>query len=287
MWHAISTMLAERFNRDEIRERRELPGGELHSAWYIRYGEHEVFIKSDSRELLQKFTNEADQLAMLARSHTVRIPEVYGVGSAKDESFLLLEFMVERPFDAHGAYCLGQQLARLHQWSEQPQFGLDVDNDLSTLTQPNAWQRRWSVFYAEQRIGWQLQLAAEKGLYFGDIDKIITQVNERLHDRQPQPSLLHGDLWPDNCANSSLGGFLYDPACYWGDRECDLAMLPLYDRLLPQIYDGYQSVWPLDKGFIDRQPLYQLYYLLNRANLFGGEHIAIASEALDKVLSND
>ncbi len=285
MWHAIDNMLAETFTRDEIRERRELPGGELHRAWYLRYGSAEIFVKSDSRELLQKFTNEADQLDMLGRSKTVRVPKVYGVGSERDSSFLVMEYIPERPFDAHGAYCLGQQLARLHQWSEQPQFGLDFDNDLSTLTQPNAWQRRWSTFFAEQRIGWQLQLAAEKGLVYGDIDGIITRIEEMLHEHQPQPSLLHGDLWPDNCANSAGGNFLYDPACYWGDRECDLSMLPLYPELLPQIYDGYQSVWPLDKGFIRRQPVYQLYYLLNRANLFGDQHINLAGQALDRVLS--
>jgi hypothetical protein len=51
------------------------------------------------------------------------------------------------------------------------------------------------------------------------------------------------------------GPLLFDPACYWGDRECDLAMLPLYPELPPQIYDGYQSVWPLESGFIERQPL--------------------------------
>lgn len=287
MWHAISTMLAEHFDRDEIHERRQLPGGELHSAWYIRYGNQPLFIKSDTRELLQKFTSEADQLGLLARSNTVRVPKVFGVGSSRDESFLILEYIQERPFDAHGAYCFGQQLARLHRWSEQPQFGLDFDNDLSTVTQPNAWQRRWSSFYAEQRIGWILQLAAEQGLTFGNIDNIIELIATRLYDHQPQPSLLHGDLWPDNCANSDQGAFLYDPACYWGDRECDLAMLPLCNTLLPQIYDGYQSVWPLDKGFIERQPIYQLYYLLNRAYLFGGEHIAHASAALDNVLNQD
>ncbi len=284
MWNAISTLLAENGVAQEILEKRELPGGELHSAWYLRYGSLDVFVKSDSRDQLQKFTSEADQLAMLARSKTVKVPEVYGVGSVRDESFLLLEYIPPRPFDAHGAWCLGQQLARLHQWSEQPQFGLDRDNDLSTVVQPNAWQRRWSVFFAEQRIGWQLQLAAEKGLSYGNIDEIIDAIAARLHDHQPQPSLLHGDLWPDNCANSAQGCYLYDPACYWGDRECDLAMLPMYPQLLPQIYDGYQSIWPLDKDFVHRQPIYQLYFLLNRAGLFGGEHIPRAQEALDQIM---
>ncbi|AHF77134.1 Phosphotransferase/kinase [Sodalis praecaptivus] len=285
MWHAISTLLAETLDENEISQRRVLPGGELHTAWYLRYGPHHIFVKSDGHELLQKFADEADQLALLARSKTVRVPQVYGVGSARESSFLLLEYLPPRPFDAHGAWRFGQQLARLHQWSEQPQFGLDFDNDLSTLPQPNAWQRRWSRFFAEQRIGWQLQLAAEKGLVFGDIDTLIDRVEQRLHDHQPQPSLLHGDLWPDNCANSDQGGFLFDPASYWGDRECDLATLPLFSQMPPQIYDGYQSVWPLDKDFVRRQPVYQLYYRLKDAILFGGEHVPAAAAALDSVLA--
>ncbi|KAA9001747.1 fructosamine kinase family protein [Affinibrenneria salicis] len=284
MWQAINRLLDDYFGPAHPGERQQLTGGEMHPAWRVRHGERDVFVKCDVREMLPKFTAEADQLALLARSRTVRVPEVYGTGSDRDNSFLLLEYIPAKPLDAHSAWCLGQSLARLHQWSDQPQFGLDFDNDLSTTPQPNSWQRRWSSFFAEQRIGWQLQLAAEKGLSFGDIDPLIALIEAKLHGHQPQPSLLHGDLWPANCASSATGGYLFDPAVYWGDRECDLAMLPLYPSLPPQIYDGYQSVWPLDKGFIDRQPIYQLYYLLNRANLFGGPHIINAQKAVEKIL---
>ena len=83
-------------------------------------------------------------------------------------------------------------------------------------------------FFAEQRIGWQLELAAEKGLEFGNIDAIVEHVQQRLASHQPQASLLHGDLWSDNCALGPNGPYIFDPACYWGDRECDLAMLPLH-----------------------------------------------------------
>ncbi|MEI7177609.1 fructosamine kinase family protein [Pectobacterium carotovorum] len=284
MWQAISRLLEEHHGTADIQEHHELSGGEIHPAWYVRYGEHDVFVKCDSREMLAKFTAEADQLHLLSRSNTVRVPAVYGVGSSRDHSFLLLQYLPVKPLDAHSAWCLGEQLARLHQWSDQPQFGLDFDNDLSTTPQPNSWQRSWATFFAEQRIGWQLQLAAEKGMHFGHIETLIARVEERLAGHQPQPSLLHGDLWPDNCANSQDGAYLFDPACYWGDRECDLAMLPRYPALPPQIYDGYQSVWPLDKGFIDRQPIYQIYYLLNRANLFGGKHIVEAQQLIERQL---
>ncbi|EPV5047392.1 fructosamine kinase family protein [Cronobacter malonaticus] len=284
MWHAITRLLNEQLGAGEISQRTELPGGEIHAAWRIDWAGRAIFVKCDDSTLLPCFTAEADQLNLLARSKTVTVPEVLGVGSDRKYSFLLLEYLPPKPLDAHNAFLLGQQLARLHQWSEQPQYGLDYDNHLSTTPQPNAWQRRWASFFAEQRIGWQLELAAEKGMEFGDIDRIVDAVHQQLISHQPAPSLLHGDLWSGNCALGPVGPYIFDPACYWGDRECDLAMLPLHPEQPPQIYDGYQSVLPLPTGFLERQPLYQLYTLLNRATLFGGQHLVTAQQALTRVL---
>ncbi len=288
MLQSVTHLLSEYFDASyDIKEKTELPGGDIHHAYWISNGEHQVFIKYNSREHLPVFSAEAEQLALLSRTKTVRVPNVYGLGSSRDNSFLLLEFLPQKALDAHSAYCLGQQIAHLHQWVGQPQFGLDFDNDLNTSPQPNSWQKRWSSFFAEQRIGWQLQLAAEKGINFGSIDEIVERIQKKLNSHQPQPSLLHGDLWPANCGSTSTGPVVFDPACYWGDRECDLAMLPLHAHLPAQIYDGYQSIWPLPVGFIKRQPIYQLYYLLNRCNLFGGEHLPIAQHALEHVLIVD
>lgn len=287
MWQAVNRLLSEHLGNAEIRERVELPGGEIHPAWRLSYGDRDIFVKCNSREMLPIFAAEADQLALLARSQTVRVPEVYGVGSDRDHSFLLLEYIPLKALDAHNAYLLGQQLSALHQWSEQLQFGLDFDNELATLPQPNAWQKRWSTFFAEQRIGWQLQLAAEKGMNFGNIEDITAMVATRLHNHQPQPALLHGDLWPHNCGLSPDGPVIFDPACYWGDRECDLAMLPLYPNVPSNIYDGYQSSTPLADDFIHRQPIYQLYYLLNRSNLFGGQHLVVAQRAIERLMHGD
>ncbi|MCO1593063.1 fructosamine kinase family protein, partial [Escherichia coli] len=186
--------------------------------WHLRYAGHDFFVKCDERELLPGFTAEADQLELLSRSKTVTVPKVWAVGADRDYSFLVMDYLPPRPLDAHSAFILGQQIARLHQWSDQPQFGLDFDNSLSTTPQPNTWQRRWSTFFAEQRIGWQLELAAEKGIAFGNIDAIVEHIQQRLASHQPQPSLLHGDLWSGNCALGPDGPYIFDPACYWGDR---------------------------------------------------------------------
>lgn len=286
MWQAAGRILSEHFGEHSFSDKKQLDGGEIHRSRSARYGDHPVFIKYNRRDMLQVFKTEAEQLDALSRSRTLTPPAVYGVGSTKEFSFLIMEYLPLKPFDSHSAYMFGQQLARLHQWHEQPRYGFDEDNLLGTSPQPNAWDKKWASFFAEKRIGWQLQLAKEKGIIFGDIDSIIQRVQQRLANHQPQPSLLHGDLWPSNCAAVADGGTVaFDPACYWGDRECDLAMLSFFPELPMQILDGYQQVWPLESGFLERQPLYQLYYQLHRSHLFGDRYYQSAQAIIDDILA--
>lgn len=99
MWSAISRLLSEQLGNAEITQRHELPGGDVHPAWHIRYGDYDVFVKCNSREMLSLFTWEADQLALLERTQTVRVPKVYGVGNDRNVSFLLLEYIAPQPLN--------------------------------------------------------------------------------------------------------------------------------------------------------------------------------------------
>lgn len=94
MWQAISTLLSDWHSETaEIELRNELPGGEIHAAWHLRFGGRDYFVKCDERELLPIFTAEADQLELLSRSKTVSVPQVYAVGSDRDYSFLVMEYL--------------------------------------------------------------------------------------------------------------------------------------------------------------------------------------------------
>ncbi|VFS18534.1 putative kinase [Escherichia coli] len=169
--------------------------------------------------------------------------------------------------------------------SDQPQFGLDFDNALSTTPQPTPGNVAGQLFLLNNGLAGSWNWRQKKGSLSAISDAIVEHIQQRLASHQPQPSLLHGDLWSGNCALGPDGPYIFDPACYWGDRECDLAMLPLHTEQPPQIYDGYQSVSPLPADFLERQPVYQLYTLLNRARLFGGQHLVIAQQSLDRLLA--
>ncbi len=44
MWQAISRLLSEQLGEGEIELRNELPGGEVHAAWHLRYAGHDFFV---------------------------------------------------------------------------------------------------------------------------------------------------------------------------------------------------------------------------------------------------
>lgn len=227
MWQAISRLLSEQLGEGEIELRNELPGGEVHAAWHLRYAGRDFFVKCDERELLPGFTAEADQLELLSRSKTVTVPKVWAVGADRDYSFLVMDYLPPRPLDAHSAFILGQQIARLHQWSDQPQFGLDFDNALSTTPQPNTWQRRWSTFLLNNGLAGSWNWRQKKGS-LSAISMPSSSIFSSVLPRINRSLLLHGDLWSGNCALGPDGPYIFDPACYWGDRECDRDVTAAY-----------------------------------------------------------
>ncbi|GAA0469327.1 MULTISPECIES: fructosamine kinase family protein [Tatumella] len=285
MWSAITRLLEEQQpDLEGISYYHQCHGGEVNQSWQLICGDKHFFIKSNHRAMLPRFIEEADQLALLARTGCVKVPRVYGTGTSRHHSFLILEYLPPAPLSADTASVLGRQLAQLHQWNEQPKFGLDFDNSVTLSPQPNNWQHRWSLFFSEQRIGWQLQIAAEKQLSFGNTEQIIQCINRCLEHHHPSPSLLHGDLWPGHCAESHDSPWLFNPACYWGDRECDLALWQPDNLLSSALLDSYQAVSPLPAGYRERQPAYRLYYLLNRACAFGGHWQAEAQQTINQLV---
>jgi fructosamine-3-kinase len=62
-------------------------------------------------------------------------------------------------------------------------------------------------------------------------------------------------------------------------------MTELFGALPPEFYAAYTGVAPLDSGYARRKPLYNLYHVLNHANLFGGGYAAQAERMIDSLLA--
>ena len=107
-----------------------------------------------------------------------------------------------------------------------------------------------------------------------------------LRGHAPAPSLLHGDLWAGNAAFLAGGTpVIFDPAVYYGDRETDLAMTELFGGFPEDFYAAYRAHAPLDSDYRARKTLYNLYHVLNHANLFGGGYAAQAENMMGVLLA--
>ena len=287
MWKSVSQVLADQFGAYyHIKEKNKVHTGEMHEAWLIDDGIQPVFIKVNEKSYRSMFRAEADQLGILAKTNTVKVPLVYGVGCSQSHSFLLLEALPIEPVTAQSMAEFGFKLAQLHLQSGPAQYGFDFDTWLGPVHQPNDWKTNWATFFAEHRIGWQLQICKEKGLDFGDIEALTAVIAAKLAKHKPQPSLLHGNLWIENCANVNGEVATYDPACYWGDHECDLAFSELFEPFPKEFYENYHRTFPIDEGYLDRKPIYQLYYLLNFSHRFKGHYVDLATKILQTILAS-
>lgn len=227
------------------------------------------------------FVSEAAVLAAIAATNTIRVPQVIACGVTDEQSYLVLEYL---QLSACGDdRLLGEQLAALHRCTGEA-FGFAQDNFIGTSPQPNAWRDDWIVFWREQRLGFQLRLAAANG-YGGQLqnlgEKLLDALPSFFDGYTPAPSLLHGDLWSGNHAFLADGTpTIFDPATYYGDRECDLAMTELFGGFSAGFYAAYRSAWPVSAGYAHRRDLYNLYHILNHANLFGSGYVSQAEQMM-------
>ena len=253
--HKISTEIGLSFNITSV---NALTGGDINSAFHVVAQNKSYFIKLNRPNLVEMFETEFLGLQALANTKTLRVPQPIVFGSTDTEAYLLLEYIAWGRASRASERLLGQQLAQLH-LKPQAYFGWMRDNTIGSTVQINQPNTDWQRFWREQRLGVQLRLAAEKG-YTGRLQSLGEQLIEAVHcffsAYQPAPSLLHGDLWGGNVGVDKQGvPVIFDPACYYGDREADLAMTELFGGFSPDFYAAYQEVWLLDKGYKQRKSL--------------------------------
>jgi protein-ribulosamine 3-kinase len=268
-------------------EPRDIGGGCINKAVRLMDGERLYFVKLNQASLLEMFEAESDGLREMARTGTIRVPRPLCSGLTEEQSYLVMEYVDMGHAGRESHAQAGRELAGMHRagWK---QFGWYRDNTIGSTPQANTPSNNWIDFWREQRLGFQLRLAARSG-YGGSLQRGGDRLLEGFHhliDHNPAPSLLHGDLWGGNLAYDRQGRpVIFDPAVYYGDREADLAMTELFGGFGNAFYDAYREAWPLAPGYATRKTLYNLYHVLNHLNLFGGGYLGQASSMIDRLLA--
>lgn len=286
LWETISADLQAATGRRAPLERRDaIGGGCINQALRIDYGETAYFLKLNSADQLDMFAAEAQGLQELGRCRELRVPQPLCWGSAGGSAYLVMEYL-ELGGRGDGA-ALGAGLAALHRIT-RPEFGWVRDNTIGSTPQVNTPARDWIEFWREQRLRFQLELAARHG-FGGRLqargERLLATFPGLFAGYTPPASLLHGDLWGGNQAYTRTGEpAIFDPAVYYGDREADLAMTELFGGFGGDFYAAYRDHYPLDAGYAVRRKLYNLYHILNHLNLFGGGYLSQAQAMTDSLL---
>ncbi|MCC5867546.1 MAG: fructosamine kinase family protein [Gammaproteobacteria bacterium] len=271
----------------ELRAVTSISGGSISAAWRLASPTGALLLKFADAAAADMFAAEAEGLAAIAATETLRVPAVLGTGVTGAHAWLALEWLDLTAPDEACQRRLGAGLAAMHAHSAA-RHGWHRDNTIGATPQSNDWCEDWCEFWTRRRLVPQLELAADNGAparlcSLGD--RLLGATASLLGGHEPAASLLHGDLWSGNQAADSAGHpVIFDPAVHYGDRETDLAMTRLFGGFAPAFYDAYEQTWPLPDGWQARVALYQLYHVLNHFNLFGGGYGAQAEQMMAGLL---
>jgi len=285
-WDAIAQQISAATGTPfAARARDAVGGGCINSATVLQDGRQRYFVKLNDAACLAMFEAEAEGLKAIAQTRSVRVPQPVCAGTAGASAYLVLEHLDLESADARSLERLGRELAQMHRATRE-QFGWHRDNTIGSTPQVNTPGADWVEFWREQRLGFQLRLAARHGRdLMRPGERLLADLGDFFRGYHPVPSLLHGDLWGGNVGACGGQPVIFDPAVYYGDREADIAMTELFGGFSARFYQAYQETWPLDAGYKVRKTLYNLYHILNHFNLFGGGYGSQAERMIDSLLS--
>ena len=286
-WTELEQMISDHSGESfAIEEKSSIGGGCINQAFRISGNGQQYFVKTNAASMLDMFEAEYAGLDAMYQTRSIRVPRPILSGCSGSSAFLVMEYIA-----LHGSgdsEAMGRQLAQMHR-NQAQQFGWHRDNTIGATAQINDWTDNWVEFWRQHRLGFQIRLAQGRGIGRHAV-QVCEQLALRLEDfftgYTPQPSLLHGDLWGGNAAYDAAGApVIFDPACYYGDREADLAMTELFSGFGRGFYAAYHQAWPLDDGYQLRKTLYNHYHILNHYNLFGGSYGSQASRMAEQLLA--
>ena len=290
LWQQVQQLITNTTNKPFIVKKQwPISGGDVNQAFGISDGENCYFVKLNQQSAYDMFVQEAKGLAALAECKALVVPKVIGYGSAQSMSYLVLEhlYFAKRCNEI----VFAKALANLHLKSANSHvsqtFGFEEDNFIGRTLQINTWHDNWGAFFTQCRLKSQLDILRKQGKnakWMDDLERNFAKVSDILTAHKPQASLLHGDLWQGNYDTLADGrSTLFDPAVYYGDSEADLAMMTLFGRPSDEFFDTYQQIKPIPSGFELRRTIYNLYHILNHANLFGDSYLYQAESMVGEV----
>lgn len=262
-------------------------GGSINECYKITAGSQDFFCKINSAtKFPQLFEKEKNGLEFLAISGKIKTPTIIDCFEGDGKQVLIMEWISEGERNAKFWKKFGEQLAALHQTTNE-YFGFTEDNYMGSVVQINTACEDWVEFFIEQR----LKKPVQECLNIQLLNKKHLELFENLYERIPtifnspqNPALLHGDLWSGNfMCNYDSEPVLIDPAVYFGHPSIDLGMTTLFGGFNKNFYEAYHYHSPLPINYEEQLKVVNLYPLLIHVLLFGRSYLSQIERILNSV----
>lgn len=262
--------------------------GAMHDAALFRSDGYSAFVKLGTNPFSpDQFRQEAWGLRYVASHSPVKAPDVVGVVETDGAVLLILEAIDTKPVETKKDWeALGRGLATLHR-STWHRCGLQTHSYLGVFRQDNRPMDTWPEFFGERRLADTMKMAVDAGHMSPQQCRPV----ERLIDRLPQLcgpeqpfSLLHGDPWPGNLLYDGQQLVVIDCGIYYGNREIDLSTVDFFYPVPEHFFAAYNEAYPIDPGYMQRKPLWQINQWLGHVTLFGQEYIPKLMDAINRYL---
>jgi fructosamine-3-kinase len=261
-------------------------GGSINQTYRIDLQNNSYFCKINSAtKFPQLFEKECQGLQLIKKQSVIKVPEIIHCFQSFDQQVLILEWITPGNRDKIFWERFGQQLAALHQNSDE-YFGLATNNYMGSVEQLNKPSNNWVSFFNEKRLQPLISRCFDKGIiaskHVGLFDSLLVKLPDIFDDKQ-SPVLIHGDLWSGNfMCNHASEPVLIDPAVYYGHPSVDLGMSTLFGGFDQRFYDSYQYYNPFAVNYEEQWEVCNLYPLLIHLLLFGSSYLSQIEQTLHK-----
>ncbi|KAJ6649082.1 Fructosamine-3-kinase [Pseudolycoriella hygida] len=282
-------------------------GGCINSGECYRIDDNKlIFVKictkSNADEIM---SGEFNSLRAIRDTNQINVPEALGIVRQPNEVALIMSYIDMKSLNQLQGE-LGTNLAKLHLHNQQlmeqhdynagfvgssgsmetgvdcvepvTEFGFQCVTNCGAIAQNNEWQKDWITFFTRNRLEHQIKMIEEN---YNDrkVNELWSELQLKIpkffkyftdHAINIKPSLLHGDLWSGNACESNGQPFIFDPCCFYGHSEYDLAIGEMFGGFRSTFHQHYTNVIGKAEGAEKRIELYQLFHYLNHWNHFGG-----------------
>ena len=209
-------------------------------------------------------------------------PDIYDLS----DNFIIMQFIEHNKIKKNNYQKeLANIIAKIHS-QKNDAYGYKLDTPIGGLKQPCKFSDNWIDFYKEKRLGMIFELINKKNPMPSNINKGIEKILNHLNNllpSNPEPSLIHGDLWDGNILinNDKVVG-LIDPGIHYAHNEMELAYLNWFNYVDVSFFDVYNDFIKVDQAFYQYQYIYQLYYSLLNVHLWSREYIDNVKDLVKK-----